>query len=134
MVDYDWLTIETVIKFHNKILLQTGGSNGIRDADLLESALGKPQNLYAYEDAGIYELAASYAEGIARNHAFIDGNKRTALMTAEHFLERHGIYLRPEKDNEHVEAIEQLAQGLMSREEFARHLETHSQPVTDPLH
>jgi death-on-curing protein len=133
VVDYQWLDVEQVLTYHDKIIESTGGFDGVRDIQLLESALGKPQNLAAYAEPTIYELAATYAEGIARNHPFLDGNKRTAFAAAGSFLYRHGFKISVEYDNEHVEALEQLAQGLLSREDFARHLETHSQPAGDPL-
>jgi death-on-curing protein len=134
VTDYQWLTIDQVLAYHDQIIAHTGGFSGVRDIQLLESALGKPQNLAAYAEPSVFELAATYAEGIARNHPFLDGNKRTAFAAAGSFLHRHGFKILVEQENEHVEALEQLAQGLLSREDFARHLETHSQPVDDSLH
>ena len=76
---------------HQEQIAEHGGSDGIRDESLLDSALAKPKNVFAYaEDPSIFTLAASYAFGIARNHAFIDGNKRTALTVSMTFLDRNG--------------------------------------------
>jgi death on curing protein len=77
----EWLTKETVLDIHTEVISVSGGSHGLRDDGLLESALSRPQNVFAYEDVTIFDLAASYAEAIAHNHPFIDGNKRTAITT-----------------------------------------------------
>jgi death-on-curing protein len=74
-------------------LAEHGGASGVRDRGLLESALVRPRNRYAYDKASLHALAASYAHGIAKNHPFIDGNKRTSLVIAELFLNLNGIEL-----------------------------------------
>ena len=71
-----------------------GGAHGLRDAALLESALARPKNQHGYGEKDTFQLAASYAEGISRNHAFVDGNKRTAFYVAADFLEQHGYQLQ----------------------------------------
>lgn len=74
-----WLTVETAMAAHAEQLVEHGGSAGIRDQNLLESAMSRPRNLAAYGEPDAAQLAASYAFGIARNHPFVDGNKRTAV-------------------------------------------------------
>src|SRR5579862_1915354 len=87
-----WIDKREVLIVHSMQLAEHGGSDGIRDETLLDSALAKPRNVFAYSDsANLARLAASYAFGIARNHAFIDGNKRTALVVSEGFLLINGI-------------------------------------------
>ena len=86
-----WISKKAVLAMHNAQLAEHGGSDGIRDETLLDSALAKPLNVLAYADQpDIFRLAASYAFGIARNHAFVDGNKRTALVVSLTFLDRNG--------------------------------------------
>ena len=120
------LDVETVHKFMIDI---GGGSYGLRDAALLESALGRPKNLFAYGETDIFILAACFAEGIARNHPFVDGNKRTALLTADLFLADNGVHLNRASDHEYVEMMEKLGQGLLSREEAAHCLRSNAQPA-----
>src|SRR5579883_3373633 len=87
-----WIEKPEVLVAHSRQLVEHGGSDGIRDECLLESALGKPQNVFAYEETcDLPRLAASYAHGIARNHPFVDGNKRTALVVSIGFLLISGI-------------------------------------------
>ena len=87
-----WIDKPEVLIAHSMQLVEHGGSDGIRDETLLDSALAKPRNVFAYSDyADLPRLAASYAFGIARNHAFIDGNKRTALIVSEGFLRINGM-------------------------------------------
>jgi death on curing protein len=81
-----WLKKEAVLAVHDRLLAEHGGSGGIRDEALLESALARPQNLLAYGKPSMFELAAAYACGIIKNHPFIDGNKRTGFMAAFVFL------------------------------------------------
>lgn len=73
---------EQVLYIHTTAIKKNGGSFGVRDVGLLESALARPENFYAYGEQDLFLLAAAYAEGIARNHPFIDGNKRTAYTAA----------------------------------------------------
>ncbi len=115
----DWLDKDFVLFLHDLVIEETGGSQGVRDEALLESALSRPQNAYHYENADIHELAAIYAEGISSNHPFIDGNKRTAFAAAGMFLEANGYELGVEKDNEQEILFLQLADGKVSRAELA---------------
>jgi death on curing protein len=86
-----WLTPELVKAFHSRQLRLFGGPPGVRDEGALESALGRPVNRWAYENADLAELAAAYAFGIARNHPFVDGNKRAALLALVTFLGLNGV-------------------------------------------
>src|SRR2546423_14626820 len=88
-----WLRIDVVLAAHDEQLDEHGGGAGLRDRGLLESALARPLNLYSYGEASLAKLAAAYAFGIARNHPFVDGNKRTALVAAEGFLGLNGFDL-----------------------------------------
>ena len=86
-----WLTREIIVAIHDEQLAIHGGASGLRDEGMLESALDRPKNKWAYEDAGLAELAAAYAFAIARNHPFVDGNKRTSLLALYTFLGVNGI-------------------------------------------
>lgn len=121
-----WITRQQVEFIHEAVIEMGGGSHGLRDSDLLESALARPQNQHAYGETDTFQLAASYAEAIARNHAFVDGNKRTAFIAASDFLELNGHELQAAKGIEHAEMMEQLGQGNVSLEDAAAHLRHHS--------
>jgi death-on-curing protein len=111
---------------HDCVLELAGGARGLRDGDLLESALARPMNLYAFGETSLFELAACYAEAIARNHAFVDGNKRTAFFVASDFLDQNGYELQAAVDQEHADMMVELAQGKMTRAEAAAHLRNNS--------
>ncbi len=91
MNEPEWLDVGLVLKFHSEQLAIFGGPDGIRDMGLLESALARPQNKLAYGEIDLALLAAAYAFGIARNHPFIDGNKRTAFAAMIVFLGLNGV-------------------------------------------
>ena len=125
-----WMSKEQVLLIHEQTIKKQGGSSGIRDDGLLESALARPQNLYAYEGQNdIFELAASYAEGIARNHAFVDGNKRTAYATSDLFLYKNGYDLNAEQVQEQTRLFESLAKREVSREELAAFYRQNTQVI-----
>ena len=88
-----WLRTDVVLAMHDRLLAEHGGSAGIRDAGLLESALARPQNLLAYGKPSLFDLAAAYACGMIKNHPFVDGNKRTGFMAAFVFLGINKIHL-----------------------------------------
>jgi len=111
---------------HDCVLELAGGARGLRDGDLLESALARPMNLYVFGETSLFELAACYAEAIARNHAFVDGNKRTAFFVASDFLDQNGYELQAAVDQEHADMMVELAQGKMTRADAAAHLRSHS--------
>jgi len=115
-----WIAKEQVLYIHSEAIRQKGGDAGLRDEGLLESALARPQNLYAYDgERNIFVLAASYAEAIARNHAFVDGNKRTAYAVSDLFLYENGYNLEKERYMEQTTLFENLAKGELNREEVA---------------
>ena len=124
-----WVTRDQVAFIHDAVIDIGGGAYGLRDIDLLESALARPQNQYAYGETDTFHLAASYAEAISRNHAFVDGNKRTAFYVAVDFLEQNGFQLQTAKGVEHAEMMEQLGQGKITRDQAAAHFRTHSKPA-----
>jgi death on curing protein len=86
-----WLTRQIIVAIHDEQLAIHGGASGLRDEGMLESALDRSRNRWAYERAGLAELAAAYAFGVARNHPFVDGNKRTSLLALYTFLGVNGI-------------------------------------------
>jgi death-on-curing protein len=104
------------------MLAEHGGRSGIRDEGLLDSALGRPQNLFLYQKPTIFELASAYAFGISKNHPFIDGNKRAAFLTTYIFLGRNGWLLSAPEVEATVKTL-QLASGQISESEFAIWLE-----------
>ena len=114
-----WLTTELVIAFHAEQLKLFGGPEGIRDKTMLESALGRPRNKFSYEETDLADLAAAYAFGVAKNHPFVDGNKRAALLAAIVFLGLNGVDLVAD-NAEAVVIIRGLAAGEVAEEGFAR--------------
>ena len=93
-----WLTLGIVKGLHLQAIAAAGGSTGIRDEGLLQSAIDRPRNLFAYDDnPTIHSLAASYCFGIVRNHPFIDGNKRTGILASAVFLDLNGYAFRPDE-------------------------------------
>jgi death-on-curing protein len=96
--EWRWIGVNAVLAVHDRELVDYGGSDGVLSLDGLEGALGRPQNLAAYEEPDAADLAAAYAVGLARApHAFVDANKRTAWDTARAFLRLNGFTLRFEK-------------------------------------
>ena len=108
------------------MLAQHGGLAGVSDVGLLESALSKPLNLFAYTKPGLAELAASYAAGIVLNHPFLDGNKRTGFMVAAVFLEVNGYALSASEESV-VENTLALAAGKLKESAYAEWLKANSQ-------
>jgi death-on-curing protein len=119
-----WFSRELVILAHDEQLVEHGGAAGLRDAGLLDSALARPQQLAAYGDPDVFDLAAAYAFGIARNHPFVDGNKRTAFLLAEGFVRIHGQRLRA-TDEQALVAMLSLAAGDIDQDRFAAWLRQH---------
>lgn len=116
----DWVLVALAVAeaAHLEQLAEHGGGQGVRDARLLDSAMARAQNLAAYGEPDAAALAAAYAFGIARNHPFFDGNKRTAAVVAETFLVLNGYALNA-TDAELVVAVLALAAGELSEEELA---------------
>ncbi len=116
--DWVWLPRPVIEALHDRLLADHGGPVGVRDEGLLESALFRPRHLAAYGAPDVCDLAAAYAGGLARNHPFVDGNKRTAFMAAYVFLARNGRRLTaPEADATHT--MMALAAGDMDESAFA---------------
>jgi death-on-curing protein len=120
-----WLEVEDAILFHERLIAAFGGSPGLRDRGLLESAMNRPKNVFAYDAADLFVLAAAYAHGIAKNHPFIDGNKRVAFTMARVFLGINGVAFNP-PDAEAVVVVEGLAGSAITQAEFAAWLRKHS--------
>ena len=116
---------ETALILHEQALAQFGGSAGIRDEGLLDSALGRPQNAFAYAKPTLLNLAASYAFGLAKNHPLIDGNKRIAFLTAVLFLELNGLVFEAGEVDATVSTLA-LAAGEMSEAKYANWLRKNS--------
>jgi death on curing protein len=91
-----WITYEQVVAIHSRQLRRFGGAPGLRDEGMLRSALERPINNWKYEQAPLAELAAAYAFGLAKNHPFVDGNKRIAFMVMMTFLRRNGVAFAPD--------------------------------------
>lgn len=131
MSEIIWIDKHETLTIHAQQLAEHGGSDGVRDDGLLESALARPQNFLAYsdDDPSLTRLAAAYAFGIARNHPFVDGNKRTALVVSLTFLLVNGLKLTAPRDDRYVIFCD-LAAGKLSEDELARWLEANTEPVS----
>ena len=112
-----WLNTEAVLAMHARQLAEHGGSEGVRDEGLLLSALQRPQNKASYESPDISDLAAAYAFGIARNHPFVDGNKRTALVASRSFLLINGFQIGATKEDR-LNTFIALASGELSEDQL----------------
>ncbi|MDN3275006.1 type II toxin-antitoxin system death-on-curing family toxin [Frankia sp. RB7] len=114
-----WLTRQMIIAIHDEQLAIHGGASGLRDQGMLDSALDRPRNKWSYENADLTELAAAYTFGIARNHPFVDGNKRTSLLALYTFLGVNGIdFVVPEAEAAAI--ILSLAAGEVSEQSLVR--------------
>ncbi|MDP2409532.1 MAG: type II toxin-antitoxin system death-on-curing family toxin [Pseudolabrys sp.] len=114
-----WVTYEQVVAIHSRQLRRFGGAPGLRDEGMLRSALERPVNKWQYEQPEMPVLAAAYAYGLAKNHAFVDGNKRIAFMSMMAFLRKNGIGFAPEQAHA-TKIILALAAGEVSEESLAR--------------
>jgi death-on-curing protein len=114
----EWVAQAVVLAIHDEQIAEHGGALGVRDLGLLRSALHRPQNLAAYGNPDIADLAATYAFGIARNHAFVDGNKRTSAVVARTFLRLNGFDLNASQA-ERLEIWSALGAGSLSEEALA---------------
>ena len=119
-----WIATEVALAAHAEQLTEHGGGDGIRDAGMLDSAMARPRNLADYGEPDVADLAAAYAYGIARNHPFVDGNKRTAAVISETFLMLNGQALQA-TDAELVVAFVALAAGELSEDELADWFRQH---------
>jgi death on curing protein len=128
MAEPIWINATMAQFIHDDQIAAHGGAYGVLNAGMLESALARPQNLYAYKEADIFALAAAYGYGIAKNHAFIDGNKRTAFLVMFTFLKVNGWHLIvPEPDA--VITIQQVAASIMTEALLAAWLEKNSSTI-----
>ena len=126
-----WLTAEQVKDLHSESIAMFGGTDGIRDTGLLESALQRPRNLYAYGDQpSIHHLAAVYCFGIVKNHPFLDGNKRTGNLTIRAFLFLNG-YLYEPNEAEEASTIIALAAGELDETGLAQWITENTAPADD---
>jgi death-on-curing protein len=122
-----WIGLDVVLAIHDEQLAEHGGHSGVRDLRLLESVMARPLNQFAYGQASIVRLAASYAFGISRNHPFLDGNKRTSLVVAELFLQLNGRDLSA-TDAECVTTFLRLAAGELTEDQLAHWIDANSSP------
>jgi death-on-curing protein len=114
-----WITYEQAIAIHGRQLRRFGGASGLRDEGMLRSALDRPINKWTYERAALPELAAAYAYGLAKNHAFVDGNKRIAFMAMMVFLRKNRVAFAPDPAQA-TKIILALAAGEVSEESLTR--------------
>ena len=119
-----WIATEVALAAHAEQLTEHGGGDGIREAGMLDSAMARPRNRADYGEPDVADLAAAYAYGIARNHPFVDGNKRTAAVISETFLMLNGQALQA-TDAELVVAFVALAAGELSEDELADWFRQH---------
>lgn len=120
----DWLDSSIAIAIHDRQLAEHGGGQGVRDFTLLDSALARPINRWHYGDQDYANLAAAYAHGVARNHPFVDGNKRTAWVLARLFLMLNGQELKFDKQNA-TRTMIALAAGELTEDEMADWFRLH---------
>ena len=123
-MDWKWIDPGVVLAIHDQQIAEHGGTDGILDMGLTESALARPRNLASYAAPDVFDLAAEYGYGIARNHGFIDGNKRTAYVVTLLFLVLNGHALTAHAV-ERVLIFEKLGKGELAPDEFAKWLRRH---------
>lgn len=123
-----WVNLDAVLIFHEENLLEFGGAFGIRDWGAIESALARPQNLFAYGQPDLFDLAAAYTAGLSQNHGFVDGNKRTAFLTGVVFLAENGYAIVAEQA-EVIAAMLELADHQLDEVGYAQWLRDHTVPV-----
>ena len=121
-----WLQRDVVVAIHEAQLAEHGGGIGLRDVGLLESALARPENLAAYGKPDVADLAAAYGYGISRNHAIVDGNKRTGFVAVELFLELNGHTLCAD-DSACVIAMLAVSAGEITEAEFSAWIRDHAE-------
>jgi len=126
MSDPKWLIKAAVLAFHDEQLAEHGGQPGARDEGLLDSALDRPKNQFHYGEPDIFDLAAAYAYGLAKNHPFLDGNKRASFVACETFLNLNGIDLTA-ADQEALTTWISLAEGAITEAELAQWLRDNSE-------
>ena len=123
-IEPEWLSLDLALAIHDRQLAEHGGPTGVRDQGMLESALARPLNQWTYGEGDLCALAAAYAYGIARNHPFADGNKRTAWVFARLFLRLNGQALSF-APREAIDIVLALAAGELSEDELADWFRQH---------
>lgn len=126
MKEPQWVLRETALALQERLLAEFGGLSGLRDAGLLESALARPQQLFAYGKPSLFDLAAAYAFGLVRNHPFLDGNKRIGFTTAVVFLELNGYCFAASEVDATIKTLA-LAAGELDEADYAAWLKANSQ-------
>jgi len=127
MSAWRWVNRQALLLLHDESLAEHGGASGLRDAGLLDSALARPLNLALYEQPDAASLAASYGVGLAKNHPFVDGNKRAAFLAVGLFLAANGYRLKATQP-EATLAVLDVAAGAMDEAAFAQWIRDHMQP------
>jgi death-on-curing protein len=123
-----WIDVRDVLALHDRLLALDGGAAGLRDAGLLQSALARPLQLYAYGDRpDIVDMAAAYIAGIVRNHPFVDGNKRTGFLVGVLFLELDGFHFTATEESA-AQAILSLAAGTLDEPALAAWVRANIEP------
>jgi death-on-curing protein len=130
-VNWRWIDKQALLLLHGESLAEHGGAAGMRDEGLLDSALARAQNLAAYGDPDVADLAAAYGSGISQNHPFVDGNKRAAFLSVGLFLALNGYRLVATQAEATV-AMLALAAGELDEAEFAGWLRRHAEPRRPP--
>ena len=126
-----WISRDALLLLHDESLAEHGGLPGLRDEGLLDSALARPLNLQAYGEPDFAELASAYGIGLARNHPFVDGNKRAAFLSVGLFLLINGYRLQVTQ-SEATLVMLSVAAGELDQEAFARWIREHTQPRVAP--
>ena len=127
MSDWKWINRQVLLLLQDESLAEHGGASGLRDEGLLESALARPLNLALYGEPDVASLAASYGLGLAKNHAFVDGNKRAAFLAAGLFLGLNGYRLHATQADATLTVLS-VAAGEMDEDEFAQWIRIHIKP------
>lgn len=130
MRDWIWLDREVMLAVHDEQLAEHGGISGVRDMSLFDSAMAKPLDVVAYGEPSAAKLAASYGYGVARNHPFLDGNKRTAFVAAELFLMLNGFRLAA-ADTQCVLTLLDVASGQITEEAFSAWIEANMASINE---
>jgi death-on-curing protein len=123
-----WLPSEIILAIHDEQIAEHGGLAGVRDVDLLDSALARPKNAFAYGERDLCALAGLYASGIVRNHPFADGNKRSAFVACELFLTLNGLLLTADDDACVIQTVA-LAAGEIDEHAFSAWLHANIEPA-----
>ena len=127
MSQWKWVNRQVLLLLHDESLAEHGGAPGLRDEGLLDSALARPVNLALYEQPDVASLAASYGVGLAKNHLFVDGNKRAAFLAVGLFLAVNGFRLRATQADATLTVMD-VAAGVVDEAAFAQWIREHIQP------